>query len=491
MATKRIETLLSIKAIDQYSNTLRNMRTATGRFADGVRTELSSLQGIRGPLRLIEDFRKQQDVVRKSGAAMEQAREKQRRLLAEIRATNNPTAQMRREFDRARTAADRLEQQHHQNRRTLSGLRGQMRSADINTADLAGEQRRLAGSVDRVTTSIGSQIDRLRRLETMQTRIAEGRERMDRSLATASNVAITGFASIHSGKRILTALSGPVQQAVEFESAMSDVRKVVDFDTPEAFSGMSEDILELSTRIPMAADGLAQIVAAGGQSGIAREELLRFAETAAKIGVAFDISAGQSGDAMASIKTQLGLTVDQTSSLFDAINHLSNNMASTAPKVLDFTTRVAADGEVKGFNATETIAFGSAMIAAGVGADVAATSFRNMGKALARGAASTPKQRAAFRSLGLSAADVAKRMQEDAVGTTLNVMERINQLPAHLQSSTMSQIFGDEARAITPLINRLDLLRDALGLVSDEQQYLGSAEAEYAERAKPLRITFS
>ncbi|WPZ23095.1 phage tail tape measure protein [Sulfitobacter faviae] len=484
MATKRIETLLSIKAIDQYSNTLRNMRTATGRFADGVRTELSSLQGIRGPLRLIEDFRKQQDVVRKSGAAMEQAREKQRRLLAEIRATNNPTAQMRREFDRARTAADRLEQQHHQNRRTLSGLRGQMRSADINTADLAGEQRRLAGSVDRVTTSIGSQIDRLRRLETMQTRIAEGRERMDRSLATASNVAITGFASIHSGKRILTALSGPVQQAVEFESAMSDVRKVVDFDTPEAFSGMSEDILELSTRIPMAADGLAQIVAAGGQSGIAREELLRFAETAAKIGVAFDISAGQSGDAMASIKTQLGLTVDQTSSLFDAINHLSNNMASTAPKVLDFTTRVAADGEVKGFNATETIAFGSAMIAAGVGADVAATSFRNMGKALARGAASTPKQRAAFESLGLSAADVAKRMQEDAVGTTLNVMERINQLPAHLQSSTMSQIFGDEARAITPLINRLDLLRDALGLVSDEQQYLGSAEAEYAERAK-------
>lgn len=483
MATKRIETKLTIKAVDQYSSRLRNMRTVTGRFADGVRTEMSRLQGLRGPLRLIEDFRKQQQVVSQSGESLERARERVRQLQRAITTTRNPTAQMRREFERARATADRLEQQHQQNRRALSGLQGQLRQAGVNTGDLAGEQRRLAGALDGATTAFGRQMERMRRLETMQTRIAEARERMDRSLATAANLSFVGNASMMTGRRIMTALSGPVQQAIEFESAMSDVRKVVDFDTPEAFAQMSDDILELSTRIPMAADGLAQIVASGGQSGIVREELLKFAEIAAKVGVAFDISAEQSGDAMASIKTQLGLTVEKTSALFDAMNHLSNNMSSTAPKVLNFTTRVAADGEVKGFNATETIAFGSAMIAAGAGADVAATSFRNMGKALARGAASTPKQRAAFESLGLSAADVAKRMQEDAVGTTLDVMERINRIPAHLQSSTMSQIFGDEARALTPLINRLDLLREALGLVSDEQQYLGSAEREYAARA--------
>ncbi|WPZ28200.1 phage tail tape measure protein [Sulfitobacter sp. OXR-159] len=484
MATKRIETLLSIKAIDQYSNTLRNMRTATGRFADGVRTELSSLQGIRGPLRLIEDFRKQQDVVRKSGAAMEQAREKQRRLLAEIRATNNPTAQMRREFDRARTAADRLEQQHHQNRRTLSGLRGQMRSADINTADLAGEQRRLAGSVDRVTTSIGNQIDRLRRLETMQTRIAEGRERMDRSLATASNVAITGFASIHSGKRILTALSGPVQQAVEFESAMSDVRKVVDFDTPEAFSEMSEDILELSTRIPMAADGLAQIVAAGGQSGIARDELLKFTEMAAKVGVAFDISADHAGSSMADIKTAMRLTLDETGSLFDAMNHLSNNSNARADKTLDFMNRAGASGATFGFDNTETLAIGASMIAAGAGADTAATSFRNMGRSLTRGASATKRQSGAMRILGLDAEQVARGMQRDAVATTSDVLQRLRELPEHMQASVMSDLFGDEARELTKLINNAELLPQLLSLVAEERQYLGSSEAEYAERAK-------
>lgn len=484
MATKRIETQLTIKAVDRYSSMLRNMRTVTGRFADGVRTEMSRLQGLRGPLRLIKDFRKQQQAVNQSGEALERARERVRQLQRAIATTRNPTAQMRREFERARATADRLEQQHQQNRRALSGLQGQLRQAGVNTGDLAGEQRRLAGALDGATTAFGRQMERMRRLETMQARIAEARERMDRSLATAANLSFVGNASMMTGRRIMTALSGPVQQAIKFESAMSDVRKVVDFDTPESFAQMSDDILGLSTRIPMAAEGLAQIVAAGGQSGIAKNELLKFAETAAKVGVAFDISAGQSGDAMASIKTQLGLSVDETSRLFDAMNHLSNNMASTAPKVLNFTTRVAADGEIKGFNAAQTIAFGSAMIAAGSQADVAATSFRNMGKALVKGSGATDRQHAAYERLGLKAVDVARSMQKDAVATTINVMEQINNLPGHMQSTIASDLFGDEARALTPLINRLDLLKESLGLVAEEHQYLGSAEKEYAVRAR-------
>lgn len=43
-----------------------------------------------------------------------------------------------------------------------------------------------------------------------------------------------------------TILMGPVQSAMKFESAMVDVRKVVDFDTPQQFQEMSRDILEMS-----------------------------------------------------------------------------------------------------------------------------------------------------------------------------------------------------------------------------------------------------
>lgn len=484
MAGKRITTELVVKAVDQYSGMIRNMSGVTGRFANKVRSEMGRLQGLRGPLRLIEDFRRQQKVVRASGEAMQRARERVRQLQAAIKSTRNPTAQMRREFDRARASAGRLEEKHRQNRRALSGLQGQMRSAGVDTRDLAGEQRRLTKALGASNTAFGRQAEQMQRLKVMQDRIMAGRKRMDKALARSANLSFVGNASMATGRRMLTAMSAPIMQAVEFESAMSDVRKVVDFESPAAFLAMSNDILELSTRIPIAATGLAEIVAAGGQSGIAQEELARFAEMAAKIGVAFDISASQSGEAMASIKTAMALDLDQTGSLFDAMNHLSNNSAARADQTLEFLNRAGASGQTFGFDPTETLAIGSAMIAAGAGADTAATSFRNMGRALVRGAAATPKQRAAMQSLGLDSAQVARSMQDDAVGTTLDVLRRLNELPAHVRSSTMSQIFGDEARELTKLLNNMQLMPNMLALVADETQYLGSAEAEYAERSK-------
>ncbi|MBB5515756.1 TP901 family phage tail tape measure protein [Rubricella aquisinus] len=484
MATKRIETQLIIKAVDQYSRTLNSMRAVTGRFAETVRGQMGQLQSLRGPLRLIEDFNRQRQVVTRSGHALEASRERVRQLMATIRATRNPTAQMRAELERARAASDRLEQQHRRNRSALHGMQVGLRDAGVNTGDLAGEQRRLAAALNTATASFDRQMERMRRVEQMQDRIAQGRARMDQTLARAANLNFVGQASIQTGRRLLGAMAAPVRQAVEFESAMSDVRKVVDFDTPEGFAQMSEDILAMSTRIPIAASGLAQIVAAGGQSGIAREELAHFAEMAAKIGVAFDISADHAGNSMARIKTAMGLTLEETGALFDAMNHLSNNSAARAEQTLDFINRAGASGAQFGFSETETLAMGAAMIAAGAGADTAATSFRNMGRALTRGESATDRQRDALERLGLDAAEVARSMQVDAVETTTDVLARLRALPDHLRASTMTDLFGDEARELTKLINNAELLPKLLSMVADERDYLGSAEAEYATRSE-------
>ncbi|MDQ0314863.1 phage tail tape measure protein [Amorphus orientalis] len=285
------------------------------------------------------------------------------------------------------------------------------------------------------------------------------------------------------GYGLYRALKAPLAAAVEFESAMADVRKVVDFPTPDAFSQMSADIVTMSTRIPIAATGIASIVAAAGQAGMAGDELLAFTEVAAKVGVAFDMTAGQTGEALAKIKTQLQLSVADTSALADAINHLSNTSASAAPDLIDYMNRVAAAGEQYGFTAEETAAIGSAMIASGAQANVAATSFRNVGRALSKGVAATNAQRDAFARLGLSATDVAKSMQDDAVGTLREVIVRIRELPEHLQATTLSQLFGDEARALAPLVTQLELYDTALASVAQKANYLGSAEKEYAARA--------
>ena len=278
------------------------------------------------------------------------------------------------------------------------------------------------------------------------------------------------------------AIAAPVQAAMDFEDAMADVRKVVDFPTPEGFRQFQADLFALSRDVPVAVDGLAQIAAAAGAAGIAGDDLVKFTEAAAKVGVAFEISADQAGEAMAKMMTGLGMTIDETVSLADAMNHLSDAQASSAAEILDVVRRVGAQGKMFGFSAEQTAAFASAMIAAGAQSDVAATSFNNMGKALTRGAAATKGQREAYAALGMDAEEVARKMQEDAVGTTVSVLEALSRIPKEQQAAVASQLFGDEARALGPLLTNLDLVRSSLGLVGDEAEYAGSAFREFENR---------
>ena len=161
----------------------------------------------------------------------------------------------------------------------------------------------------------------------------------------AFNDAAVSIGVLHyKAQAVASAISAPIQAAMQFESSMADVKKVVDFDTPQQFKEMSRDILELSKRIPMTAEALAQIVASGGQSGIAKQDLTAFAESAAKMGVAFDITAEQAGDMMAKWRTAFKMGQDDVNKLADKINYLGNTTAASAPLISDVVTRIGPLG---------------------------------------------------------------------------------------------------------------------------------------------------
>ncbi|EBY5823574.1 phage tail tape measure protein, partial [Salmonella enterica subsp. enterica serovar Typhimurium] len=151
------------------------------------------------------------------------------------------------------------------------------------------------------------------------------------------------------GTAVLGALALPVNAAIGFESKMADIRKVVDgLDDKKAFAQMSDDILTLSTQLPMAAEGIAEIVAAGGQAGIARGDLMQFANDAVKMGVAFDTTAEESGQMMAQWRTAFRLTQEDVVVLADKINYLGNTGPANAKKISDIVTRIGPLGGVAG-----------------------------------------------------------------------------------------------------------------------------------------------
>ena len=226
-----------------------------------------------------------------------------------------------------------------------------------------------------------------------------------------NSAAWQGAAVVATG--IGVALGVATKQAIEFESAVADVRKVVSgLDTPAGLTAIRQEILQLSREMPITAQGFAEIYAAAGQSGIAREQIRAFAIDVTKMAVAFDMTAGEAGEAMAKMRTALGLSQPEVLSLADALNHLSNNTASTGAELVNFTKRSGVMGKQAGLSAEQTAAFGAAMIGAGVDVEVASTSFNNMIRSLSRGASMTARQESALKRLGLASRTVADGERE-------------------------------------------------------------------------------
>ena len=283
------------------------------------------------------------------------------------------------------------------------------------------------------------------------------------------------------------AMSVPLRDAVEMESSMSDVAKVVDM-TDDEFSDMKNSIVEMSTRIPMSAKGIASIVASAGQAGIAKPELLSFAEDAAKMGVAFDITAEQAGDMMAKWRTAFKMGQKDVVALADKINYLSNNTASTAAQISDVVSRIGPLGEVGGVASGDIAALGASMVGASVQTEVAATGIKNLILGMTAGTGATKSQAEAFAALGFNAVDVAKKMQTDSKGAIMDVMKALSGLEEWQRSSILADLFGKESiGAITPLLTNLDNLQENFDRAGDASQYSGSMLKEYAARSQTAK----
>lgn len=275
-----------------------------------------------------------------------------------------------------------------------------------------------------------------------------------------------------------------VKAAIGFESAMADVKKVVNFDTPQQFKQMSKDVLELSERLPMSAEGIAAIVAAGGQSGIAREDLNKFATDAVKMGVAFDQTAEESGSMMAKWRTAFKLNQAEVVGLADKINQLGNTGAASTGQISKIVTAIGPLGEIAGLNAGQIAAMGAALAGVGIAEDVAATGMKNFALTLTSGTAATKSQKDAFKALRLDSAAIAKGMATDSEGTINKVLATIGKVEKSKQAAVLTQLFGKESvGAIAPLLTNLGTLQKNMALVRNEQEYAGSMEKEYASRS--------
>lgn len=278
------------------------------------------------------------------------------------------------------------------------------------------------------------------------------------------------------------AFADTVKSAMDFESSMADVRKVVNFDRPEQFQQMSDDILNMSTQLPMAATEIAKIFEAGGQAGLAAKDLHQFATDAVKMGVAFDESAESAGQQMAQWRVSLGMTQEQVEALADQINYLGNTGPTTSAKITDTVTRIGVLGKTVGFTTAQVAALASTIEASGTESEVAATAIKKVFTTLS--GAMSKSQMHELKLLHINPSKLAKDLQKDGKKALLQVFNAISKVPPDKQVRVLNKLFGQESiQAITPLLANLGLLKENFDKVGDATKYAGSMQKEYASRA--------
>mgnify|MGYP001368892508 FL=1 len=273
----------------------------------------------------------------------------------------------------------------------------------------------------------------------------------------------------------------PVKLAIDYESAMADVKKVTDFDDA-GFKMFSQDLLDMSTRLPMTAKGLSEIAAAAGAAGIAQEDLLTFSEDAAKMGVAFDVSAKEAGAAMTGLRNNFKLSQDGVRELGDAMNALANSMDAKASQIVDFANRAGGTAKIYGLTGQEVSALGATFLDAKVGAEEASTATNAMLVRLGTADKLSKDAQEAFQSLGMSGEGMAAAFRKDAQGALLHFLQVVSKSKDPMRA--LNAIFGAEhAPKIARLVNNLNRYGGALDKVSAKENYQNSMEQEYAARA--------
>ena len=277
----------------------------------------------------------------------------------------------------------------------------------------------------------------------------------------------------------------PLKIAIDFESAMADVKKVVNFDNNKELKLFENEISKLSTTIPIAADGLAAITAAGGRLGIAKDKLLDFTKITAKMSTAFDMLPDQAGDASAKLMNVFKLSIAGVSSLGDAINHLSDNSASKANELVNVLGRVGGNAQLLNLSAKQTASLANSFLALGKPPEIAATAINSMLLKLGTADKQGTKFQGALKEIGLSAKQLKANIKKDGEGAIVDFLEKVKGIDKDKRLGVLSDMFGANfADDIALLVGGLDNYHKAIDLVADKQKYQGSMDREFQARSK-------
>ncbi|UJX32988.1 phage tail tape measure protein [Vibrio parahaemolyticus] len=393
------------------------------------------------------------------------------------------------ELERLTKSVSNLNAKEKNQTRQLSALNDKLKSAGISTKDLA----KAKDIANRRAEKSAQLLERENRLLARSNQLQQRKKEALASMPSASTAAV--------GITAAGVLAG--RESMHNEASFVDVAKTLDFGDQ---GYRSEDAQKLRRELNNLAVEMAgvndtdvmKIAAGGANGGIAKEDLAAYTRDTIMTATAWDMTADEAAQKGMALRNSLGYEQGEAGQkqfmrMANMINDVANqNGGVSGNDLLGVMSRTGALMTNSGFTEAQALGLSGSLLSKGASAEEAATAAKNISSALTAGFSATGSQKEIFNMLGTDAESVALGMQEDAMGTLLDVLEGIKELNKEDQSAAIKSLFGDEAN---PHIQKL--LKDTERLtkiqneaakasstsVKDEYTSIASTNLSGAERA--------
>ncbi|APR99025.1 phage tail tape measure protein [Wolbachia endosymbiont of Folsomia candida] len=389
-------------------------------------------------------------------------------LAKQIKAVEKPSKTLKAEFDKAKASATKAKVSYLKKRDSLHSLNEEVRKSGTNIKSLVRDQYKLGSSVET--------------LKSKYSKLGSVIQKQQNALAKKAYYKSQVIETVGLG----LALASPIKVAIDFESAMADVKKVVDF-TPNTDQAdkFAQKLKEMSRTIPLSAAELAQIAASGGQLGIPKDDLFKFTETVAKMSTAFDMSAEQAGDSIAKLANVYDIKVSEMEHVGNVINHLSDNTAAKARDMVQALGIVGGTAKQFGLKFEETSSLVNAFISLGKQPAKAATAINALLSKLQTAEGQGQEFKAALEDIGITAEEMAQRIGQNGQEALLYFFETLEKVDNQERSKILMKLFGQEYQDdIALLVGSLKKYKEAIAHLDDKEKYKKSMGKEFENRAK-------
>lgn len=383
--------------------------------------------------------------------------------------------------------------------------------ATVSTAQVAqsvdtstDSAEKLSDALDKVNTSADPATDGVEKFGDENEEAAKKSEKFkDKTEETKDSLEeleqiLVGAGIVQGIRAIGSAFVATIEDAIEFESAITGVYKTVD-GTSEQLAEITQGVKDLSLEIPATTTEIAAVAEAAGQLGIQTDSILEFSKVMIDLGESTNLTSEEAATSLAKFANITQMSADEYERLGSTIVDLGNNLATTEADIVAMATRMASAGTLAGMTEAEILALSGALSSVGMEAEAGGSAMSRLISSMQLAVETGNEQLVQFAEVaGMTADEFSQAFGENAVDALYEFIAGLNDTERNGASATalLDEMGITEIRlsnAIKSLANNNEGLNEALAIANnawDENTALATeADKRYATLESKLAMT--